>query len=214
MRSRVTSNSCPISSSVCSRSQPMPCSQPDDFLFLRRERLQNARGFVADVAFDHRVHRRPNPAVFDLRPEPIRHRGPPGFRAIPDPSNRLQLLHLLDRNVHTPPDLVVSWCAAQFFFQFPRCSQKLVHALVHMNRDADGPRLVGDRACDRLADPPCGVSREFVSPAVFELVGRARCCLPESDPAGGLTYFFATETTRRKFTSTRSFLARSASCSP
>ena len=41
-----------------------------------------------------------------------------------------------------------------------------------MHRDADGARLVGDRAGDRLADPPGGVGRELVAAAVFELVDR------------------------------------------
>src|SRR5690606_24619364 len=39
--------------------------------------------------------------------------------------------------------------------------------------DADRPRLVGDRAVDRLADPPRGVRRELVAPAVLELLDRA-----------------------------------------
>src|SRR5204863_336034 len=42
----------------------------------------------------------------------------------------------------------------------------------HVHRDADGARLVGDRARDGLADPPRGVSRELVATAVFELVDR------------------------------------------
>ena len=41
-----------------------------------------------------------------------------------------------------------------------------------MHRDADGPRLVGDRSGDRLPDPPGGVGREFVAAAVLELVHR------------------------------------------
>jgi hypothetical protein len=41
-----------------------------------------------------------------------------------------------------------------------------------VHRDADGARLVGDRAGDGLADPPRGVGRELVAAAVFELVDR------------------------------------------
>ena len=41
-----------------------------------------------------------------------------------------------------------------------------------MHRDTDGARLVGDRAGDRLPDPPGGVGRELVAAAVFELVDR------------------------------------------
>jgi hypothetical protein len=48
----------------------------------------------------------------------------------------------------------------------------LVDGLDHVHRDADGARLVGDRARDGLADPPRGVGRELVAAAVFELVHR------------------------------------------
>ncbi len=48
----------------------------------------------------------------------------------------------------------------------------LVDGLDHVHRDADGARLVGDRARDRLPDPPGGVGRELVAAAVFELVHR------------------------------------------
>jgi hypothetical protein len=41
-----------------------------------------------------------------------------------------------------------------------------------VHRDADRARLVGDRARDRLADPPRGVGGELVAAAVFELVHR------------------------------------------
>ena len=41
-----------------------------------------------------------------------------------------------------------------------------------MHGDADGARLVGNRARDRLADPPGGVGRELVAAAVLELVDR------------------------------------------
>jgi hypothetical protein len=49
---------------------------------------------------------------------------------------------------------------------------ELVDGLDHVDRDADGPRLVGDGAGDGLADPPGGVGRELVPTAVLELVHR------------------------------------------
>src|SRR5690606_12602978 len=36
--------------------------------------------------------------------------------------------------------------------------------------DTDGPRLVGDRAGDRLPDPPSGIGGELVAAAVLELI--------------------------------------------
>ncbi len=39
--------------------------QPDHFLFLGRERLQDVRGFIPDIGIDDGVDRRTHPAVFD-----------------------------------------------------------------------------------------------------------------------------------------------------
>ena len=47
-----------------------------------------------------------------------------------------------------------------------------VHGLDHVHRDADGAGLVGDRAGDRLADPPRGVGGELEALGVVELVDR------------------------------------------
>src|SRR5205823_3474033 len=54
----------------------------------------------------------------------------------------------------------------------PRDAVHLVDRLDHVHGDADGARLIGDRARDGLPDPPRGVGREFVAAAVFELVDR------------------------------------------
>ena len=61
----------------------------------------------------------------------------------------------------------------QLFFKLARGPQELVHALVHVHRDADGARLVRNGPRDRLADPPGGVRRELVAASVVEFVGRA-----------------------------------------
>ena len=49
----------------------------------------------------------------------------------------------------------------------------LVELLDHVDRDADRPPLVRDRAGDRLADPPRRVGRELVAAAVVELLDGA-----------------------------------------
>jgi hypothetical protein len=41
-----------------------------------------------------------------------------------------------------------------------------------MHGDADGARLVSDRAADGLPNPPCGVGRELVAAPILELVDR------------------------------------------
>jgi len=44
--------------------------------------------------------------------------------------------------------------------------------LVYVGGDADRPRTVGDRAEDRLADPPRRIGRELVPARVVELLDR------------------------------------------
>jgi RNA polymerase primary sigma factor len=51
-----------------------------------------------------------------------------------------------------------------------KIAQELVHALVHVNGNADRARLVRNRAGDRLANPPGGVSRKLVAAPIFELI--------------------------------------------
>src|SRR3989338_3948190 len=62
--------------------------------------------------------------------------------------------------------------ATHLLQHLPRDTVELVDRLDHMHRDTDGPRLVGNGASDRLANPPGGVSRELVAATVFELVHR------------------------------------------
>ena len=50
------------------------------------------------------------------------------------------------------------------------CAADLVELLDHVHGDADRARLVGERAGDRLADPPGGVGRELEALAVVELL--------------------------------------------
>ena len=84
------------------------------------------------------------------------------------------LAHLLGGDAHLLADLLRA-CGSR-----PRsCSSwrwmrdELVDRLDHVHGDADRPGLVGDRARDRLADPPRRVRRELVALGVVELLDRA-----------------------------------------
>ena len=61
---------------------------------------------------------------------------------------------------------------ANFVKHLAACPHKLVDRFDHMHRDTDRAGLIGDRARDRLTDPPCGIGRELISTAIFELVDR------------------------------------------
>ena len=53
-----------------------------------------------------------------------------------------------------------------------RGAHDLVDRLDHVDRDTDGAGLVGDRAGNRLPDPPGGVGRELVAATILEFVDR------------------------------------------
>ena len=62
--------------------------------------------------------------------------------------------------------------AADLVQHLPRCAHQLVDRLDHVHGDADGARLIGDGAGDRLPDPPRCIGAELVAAAVFELIHR------------------------------------------
>ena len=85
------------------------------------------------------------------------------------------LQHLADlvfRHFHALGQLVRQWLAAHLLQHLPGNAVELVDGLDHVHRDTDRARLVGDRARDRLANPPGRVGRELVAAPVFELVDR------------------------------------------
>src|SRR5690606_25937665 len=47
---------------------------------------------------------------------------------------------------------------------------QLRHRLDHVDRNTNRPGLIGDRAGDRLSDPPRGIRAELIAPAVLVLV--------------------------------------------
>ena len=67
-------------------------------------------------------------------------------------------------------DLFRRRLAAELLDEVAARADQLVDRLDHVHRDADRARLVGDRAGDRLANPPRRVGRELVAAAVLELL--------------------------------------------
>jgi len=60
--------------------------------------------------------------------------------------------------------------APELLDEFPLGGDQLVDPLCHVNRGPDRPRLVGDPARDRFANPPGGIRRELEAAAVVELL--------------------------------------------
>src|SRR3954453_16943978 len=84
--------------------------------------------------------------------------------------DRLDLLGLDPRDVG---DLLGRGLAAQLRDELALGAADLVELLDDVDRDADRARLVGQRAGDRLADPPGRVRGELEALAVVELLRRA-----------------------------------------
>src|SRR5258708_30377914 len=80
--------------------------------------------------------------------------------------------HLLQWHAELLGKLLGRGLAADLVEHLPRRVDDLVDHFDHVYGDADGARLVGDRACDRWADPPDGIGRELVAAAILELIDR------------------------------------------
>ena len=80
--------------------------------------------------------------------------------------------YTVDRQFHLVGDLLRRGLAAEFLDELLLHAHQLVDRLDHVHRDADRPRLVGDRAGDRLPNPPRGVGGKLVAATVLELLDR------------------------------------------
>src|SRR3954449_10938174 len=81
--------------------------------------------------------------------------------------------HLARRALELVGDLLRRRLAAERLDELALDLHDLVELLDHVHRDADRAALVGDRAGDRLADPPRRVRRELVAAPIVELLDRA-----------------------------------------
>ena len=83
-----------------------------------------------------------------------------------------QLGHPLRGDVELPPQLLLGRVAAELLVQDPPGALQLVDLLDQVDRQPDGPALVGHRPGDRLPDPPRRVRRELEALGVVELLHR------------------------------------------
>src|SRR5919197_5662332 len=81
--------------------------------------------------------------------------------------------HFARRHLELGCNLVRARLAAETLHELSLDVHDLVQFLDHVNWNADRARFVGDRARDRLANPPRRVRRELVALAVVELLDRA-----------------------------------------
>ena len=82
------------------------------------------------------------------------------------------LADAVDRDLHRGADLLRRRLAAELLLEAGRDADVLVDRLDHVDGDPDRPGVIGQRAADRLADPPGGVGAELEAAAVVELLDR------------------------------------------
>src|SRR5437773_9957156 len=66
------------------------------------------------------------------------------------------------RNVHALCDFLACRLTAEFLYESARRADQLVDRLDHVYRNSYGSFLIGNRPCDGLADPPCGISVDIM----------------------------------------------------
>ena len=94
-------------------------------------------------------------------------------------SNLFCLANRIERKIHAPCEFLGSWFAPEFLYELPARTSLFVDRLDHVHGNADGERLIGDRASDTLANLPGRVSGELVSAAPLEFID----CLHQADVA-------------------------------
>ena len=215
MRSRVTAKLCPTSSSVCS----LPSSNPKRILTTfssRGVKVFNTASvcslnfiFVTISAGDITPRSSMKSPRCEYSSSPMGVSSEIGLRR-----HLHHFAHLADGNIHPLGNLLRGGLSSQFLHQLTRGADQLVDVLDHVDRNADDTRLVGDGAGDGLTNPPGEHRWKTCSRAGIQTSqppSSGRCFLPESDrgTAGrDSLYFFAMETTRRRFASTNSRFRR------
>ena len=178
MRSRVTLNCWPTSSSVWSVFMPMSCMRSTRSS--RAVRLASTR-----VVVSRRLARLPHERLMAFlssmkSPRWLSSSSPIGVSSESVPWH-FQHLRTLSIGIDSFSASSSRWLGTISCSIWRRCDQ-LVDRLDHMHRNADGARLIGNRPSDRLTDPPGGIGGEFVTAMIFATCrppSSGRYCLPE-----------------------------------
>src|SRR6266496_1976524 len=148
-------------------------AHPEHLLLARRERGEHLPRLLGQVHVDDRVRRGDERLVLDeVAKVAVLFLPDGGLEADRLLRDLEDLADLVERQLHLLRDLLRARLAPELMHEVAAGPDELVDRLDHVDADADRPRLVGDRAGDRLADPPRRVRRELVAPLVLELVHR------------------------------------------
>ena len=75
---------------------------------------------------------------------------------------------------HAHGNFLRSWPAAELASEAVESMRQFIGQLDHVDRDADGVRMIRKRTSDGLANPPAGVGREAETKPVIELIDGAQ----------------------------------------
>src|SRR5690606_24818543 len=148
-------------------------AQLDDLALAVRQRVEDALELLLEHLVRRGVDRRLRASILDEIPEEA------VVRLADRPIERDRMLRDLDdlaglllADPELLRDLLDRRLAAILLDELLGGVPHLAHRLDHVDGDADRPRLIRDRAGDRLANPPRRVGRELVAPAVLVLLDR------------------------------------------
>src|ERR1700733_4500973 len=145
----------------------------DHAFFPRGQGTQHLRGVFLQVHADDCFGRRNRLAIFNedakMRIFFLANRSFKRDRFLCDLEHFADLGH---RDIHPAGNLFRSGLAAQLLHQLPRGTNQLVDGLDHVHRNTNRPGLIGNRAGNRLTNPPGRIGGELVTTTVFELIDR------------------------------------------
>src|ERR1043166_1241340 len=140
-------------------------------LFARGERCENLSGLLLQINIHHSIRWRDDTLVFyEITEMAILLLANGGFQRNRLFGNLEDLTHFVQWNFHFAGNFFGRRFASDLLDQVNGRANKVVDCPNHMDRYANGSRLVSNRPCDGLANPPRRISRKFVAPLIFELI--------------------------------------------
>src|SRR6266540_4949237 len=149
-------------------------AQLNNLALTLRELLQNLFDLLAQHRGGGGIGRRRDPIVLDK----VAH---PALAFLPNWHLKRKRVHrcfecaadLVRAHAHCVGDLLGGWLALHSLLELMRGALDLADRLAHMHRQPYSAALIGDRAGDRLADPPRCIGGKFMTFRIIELLDRA-----------------------------------------
>src|ERR1700722_18365636 len=151
-----------------------PEAHPDHLLLARREEREDLPRLLGEAGARDLLDRRERSTVRDEIAQVL-------AAVVPDRQIQADRLaigredgpHLVDGYLHPAGDLVCVRFTTLLLDEQAADPPDLLQGLAHVDGNTNRAPVIGDRAVDRLPDPPHRIGRELVAAPVLELVHRA-----------------------------------------